>query len=146
MELNPYDLALIAGGFTVLGALIGALVTYWLALQLAQKTARREAGRALREAFEPELAALDPEAGQDTINIEDLLKAAWPRHRAAVSELMFHLPSHHRIGLEKAWHDYYRAGGSIRFFDYYINASGQTGNPRDRFRRKVEAIFAFTTV
>ena len=142
MTLSPYELALIAGAFT----LIGALITYWLAWELAKKTARQEAGRRLREAFEPELAALDPITGQKTNNIEGLLKDAWPRHRAAVSELMFHLPLRKRAGLATAWRDYYHLGGSICFLDYCQNLSDQTGNPRDRFRQKVEAILSFTNI
>jgi hypothetical protein len=113
-------------------------------MELAKKTARQQAGPKVREAFEPELAALDPITGEKTINIDGLLRAAWPRHRAAVSELMFHLPLRQSSGLERAWKDYYEVGGSIRFFDYQMNASGQTGN--DRFRQKVEAILSFTNI
>jgi len=60
MLLTAYDLALIAGGFTVVGTLVGALVIYRLALDLARVNAKRDTGRRLREAFAPELAALDP--------------------------------------------------------------------------------------
>jgi hypothetical protein len=37
MTLTAYDIALIGGGFTILGALIGALVTYFLAKDRAKQ-------------------------------------------------------------------------------------------------------------
>jgi hypothetical protein len=70
MNLSSYDLALIAGAFTVLGALIGSLVTYWLSLQLAKAHARMEAGHRLREAFAPEIAMIDPVGGNKDANVD----------------------------------------------------------------------------
>jgi hypothetical protein len=142
MQLSPYEIALIAGGFTIAGALVGSLVTYWLASRLATVNARRDAGRRLREAFAPELAALDPATSSKELNVEGLLGAAWPKHRAAVFELAFHLPQHQREGLERAWREYYfDAGGKTRFYDYYIGE-----NARDKFRERVNAILRFTQI
>ena len=142
MQLSPYEIALIAGGFTIAGALVGSFVTYRLALQLASVSARRDAGRRLREAFAPELAALDPAASSKEPNVEGLLGAAWPKHRAAVFELAFHLPQDQREGLERVWREYYfDAGGMPRFYDYYIGE-----NPRQKFLERVNAILTFTQI
>lgn len=143
MQLNPYEIALIAGGFTVIGALVGSFITYQLALKLAGHNARRDAGRRLREAFAPELAVLDPVTGSRDLNVESLLQSAWPRHRAAVSEFSFHLPPSKRAAFEAAWHEYYEVGGSIRFYDYYI---GDGENPRKSFQERVGAILEFTQI
>jgi len=110
---------LIAGGFTVVGALLGSFVTYRFALHLSSVNVRRDAGRRLREAFAPERASLHPITGAKDIDVERLLQASWPKHHAAVSELAFHLPQDQRAAFEHAWREYYEVGGSIRFFDYY---------------------------
>jgi len=141
MQLTASELALIAGGFTVLGALIGSMVTYSFALRLASVNARREAGRRLREAFSPELAALNPITGSKSLDVENLLQSAWPRHHVAVSELSFQLCKAERASLERAWHEYYVVGGSIRFFDYYMGE-----NPRKKFQERVHAILKHTQI
>ena len=141
MQLGPYEIALIAGGFTIVGALLGSFVTYRFALHLSSVNARRDAGRRLREAFEPERAALHPVTGAKGLDVERLLQASWPKHHAAVSELAFQLPQEQRASLEQAWRDYYEVGGSTRFFDYYMG-----DNPRQKFQERVDAILRFTQI
>lgn len=141
MQLGPYDIALIAGGFTVVGALLGSFVTYRFALHLSSVNARRDAGRRLREAFAPELASLHPVTGAKDIDVERFLQASWPKHHAAVSELAFHLPQEQRAVFEQAWREYYEVGGSICFLDYYMG-----DNPRQTFQERVNAILKFTQI
>ncbi len=141
MELGSYEIALIAGGFTIAGTLVGSFVTYRFALKLASVNSRRDAGRRLREAFAPELAALHPVTGPKDVDVEGLLQASWPKHHSAVSELAFHLPKEQREGLEAAFREYYEVGGSIRFFDYYMG-----DNPRQKFQERVNAILKFTQI
>jgi hypothetical protein len=138
MQLTPFQLAVISSGFSLLGVLFGSVLTYWCAVKLAKRNGRRDAGRRLREAFMPELAALDPVTGSKT-DVESVLRDAWPRHHAAVSELMFHLSPSKRVALEAAWRQYYEVGGSIRFFDYHFGNS-----PQDKFKERVGAILKFT--
>jgi len=57
-KMTP-EVSLIAGGFTILGALIGTLCGYWLAKRLASHTARISACAHLRAAFAPTLVKLD---------------------------------------------------------------------------------------
>ena len=135
MELAPYCVALIAGGFTVIGVLTGSLITYLLALQLSRANARRDASRRLREAFAPELAALDPAKSTKDVDVERLLDAAWPRHHAAIYELAALLKSTERDELVSAWRAYYYVGGSVRFFDYYMG-----DRPAETFAKRVNAI------
>lgn len=139
MQVGPYEIALIAGGFTIIGTLLGAFVTYRFALHLSRVNARLDAGRRLREAFEPERAALHPVSGIKDLDVEKFLQASWPKHHAAVSELAFQLPLKQRTLLEKAWSDYYEVGGSVRYYDYYMG-----DNPRLKFQERVDAILRFT--
>jgi hypothetical protein len=136
--VTPFQLAVISSGFSLLGVVFGSVLTYWCAVKLARRNARRDAGRRLREAFLPELAALDPVTGSTT-DVEHLLREAWPRHHAAVAELMFHLSPNKRAALETAWRQYYEVGRSIRFFDYHSGDS-----PYDKFKERVGAILEFT--
>ena len=141
MSLTPLQLVLISSGLSLTGALIGAAITYCYAVRLAKRNARREAGRQVREAFRPEIAAMDPVAGEEGRDVERLLREAWPKHHAAVSELMFHLPPHERAALETAWRAYYEVGGSIRFFDYHFG-----DKPWEIFQERVNDILKWTVV
>lgn len=141
-----------SSAIALLGVVVGSATTYCGALRLAKRDARREAGRRLREAFYPELAALDPATGsKNGAEVESLLREAWPRHRAAVSEFMIHLPAARRQSFEVAWRKYYERGSGIRFYDYHMTgsstddpASSSSGNPRERFMERVDAILRFT--
>jgi hypothetical protein len=141
MQLSPYEIALIAGGFTVVGAVLGSFITYRFALHLSSVNARRDAGRRLREAFAPELASLHPITGAKNIDMERFLQESWPKHHAAVSEVAFHLPQEQRAAFDKAWREYYEVGGSVRFFDYYIG-----DNPRQKFQERINAILKYTQI
>ncbi len=141
MNVCPYGITLIAGGFTILGVLIGVLVTYYFALRLASINSRRDAGRRLREAFAPELAALHPISGKKDINVENLLQEALIRHQTAIIEFQDYLRGAEKIQFEKVWKEYYEVGGSPRFFDYYMD---DNGNPRQCFQDRVNSILKFT--
>ena len=141
MPLSQLQVAFVSGSFSLLGVLVGALITYAFALRLGNRNARRDAGRRLREAFRPELALMDAVTDSKSIDVEHLLREAWPKHHAAVSELMFNLSAHKRAELEAVWREYYEVGGSIRFFDYHFG-----DHPLEKFRERVGAILKFTEV
>jgi len=141
MALTAYDIALIGGGFTVLGALIGASVTYCLALELARRNAKRDAGRRLREAFALELALMHPEHGKKDIKVEQILQDAFPKHSQAVIEFAFHLKDNEKKKFLKTWKEYYMVGGGVRFFDYYMGKDS-----RQLFTDRVNAILEFTEI
>lgn len=60
MNLSAYKIALIAGGFAIIGALLAAWLGYRFSLSLANVNKRRRAAMKLREAFKNELLALKP--------------------------------------------------------------------------------------
>jgi len=104
--------ALIAGGFTIAGVLLGAFLTFHFAGRLAKASARRDAGRRLREAFAIELAAMDAVGGVKDKDIEHLLQSAFPKHRTAVTEFAFYLSPPEREALERAWRNYFEVGAA----------------------------------
>src|SRR3989442_14222162 len=50
--------------------------------------------------------------------IEERLRTAFPRHRAAIVEFGFYLSANERENFEKAWRAYYEVGGSVSFLYY----------------------------
>jgi hypothetical protein len=85
MQLGAYEIALIAGGFGIVGALLGGFVSYRLALHIATvqfdnsvRLARinffKEAANNLRAAFVPQLAAVRLDQSKSAIDIQKLLE------------------------------------------------------------------------
>jgi len=141
MNINACDIVLIGGFFTVIGAFIGALTTYFFALKLAKLNAKREAGRRLREVFAPELSVMDPSQVQNNVDVEELLQSAFQKHKQAINEFAFYIKGKEKKRFIVAWEKYYMVGGSVRFFDYYI------GNyPRQLFKDRVNTILKFTEI
>jgi hypothetical protein len=98
----------------IVGALVGAWITYRFALTLAEKQfghlrelskieARRSAARDFFEAFAPELAIL--RSGASTmLDVTDLLRDAFnSRHSRAVEIFGRHLPSTERAAFFDDW-------------------------------------------
>jgi hypothetical protein len=98
----------------ILGALLGAFITYRFALKLANKQfaqlkeiskieSRRTAATDFIKALAPELAAL--RSGTDIIgNTADFLRAAYKeRHSQAVEIFMHYLPEAHRTSFGQDW-------------------------------------------
>jgi len=138
MNLTAYDIALIGGAFTVIGVLIGALMTYRFSLKLMQKSMKLEAGRRLVAAFSDELAALDPVNKKKDLNVEQLLHNSFNKHYTAILEFSGYLDAGDKKVFFEAWENYYKVGGSVRFYDYYMGEK-----PYDIFKERVESILKF---
>lgn len=145
VSVSAYGLALIAGGFTVVGTLLGGWVTYRFAICLSYRNAKREAGARLRSAFSTELGALDPVEGDKVDSVDKYLTAAFPKHREAVREFAFYLKAAERERFENAWNAFYLVGGGVLFHDYMDFMSNGTKQQQfGKFKQRVEAILAFT--
>jgi hypothetical protein len=156
MNQVNYLIPVIAGVFTILGVITGAFITYYFALKLADRNARREAGRRLREAFAPALAVLHPTSGDADAraHTDKMLADAFPKHRAAITEFGFYLSAKEREEFEEAWRKYYEVGGSVRFFDYMPNLCSETRGANGElvietgsyecFQERVHTILKFT--
>lgn len=109
MEINAYTLSVIAGGFTIVGALIGALSAYWLSIRLERDKERRAACAKLRAAFAPALAMIylarhhgpdDPP--DDVMFIQNEL----PKQAAAVEEFRAFVSNNDQVTYQTAWENY----------------------------------------
>jgi hypothetical protein len=127
---------IVTGLFAVLGGLLGFASAYWV----GRINAKREAGNKLRAAFAPELAKMRlPSTENNTI--EQLLTSAFPRHSVAVEEFRFWVTAKKRALYYAAWNAYWEVGGSVRFFDYYMNGDKKG---RELFEQRVNAILKFS--
>lgn len=142
LTVSAYGLALIGGGFTAVGVLLGGWLTYRFSLNLARWNAKHEAGARLRAAFAKELGALNPVSTDRIESVDQYLTVAFPKHRDAVGEFAWYLKDTERKLFEQAWKAYYEVGGSVRFYDYMMNGTKQ--EQFDRFKQRVDAILKFT--
>ena len=80
---------LVAGGFTLAGAFIAALVAYWLTVELEESKERRAACAKLRSAFAPALASIylgRHHGDHDRPVVGNVLKDSLLAHASAVEE------------------------------------------------------------
>ena len=124
MNLSPYEIALIAGGFTIVGTLLGAWLGYRFSLSLTNVTQRRRAAMKFREAFKDELLALNPAQYAMKVDLATFLENAFPKHRAAVFDFAYFLEPTERTAFYTAWREYYchpkaQNENTIPFFGQY---------------------------
>ena len=158
MELDAYTIAVIGGGLTITGALIGVVTTYRLSLHLAKTQAAhareladteafRTARAKLRAAFAPEIGELRvmgdywhdkprPSTTEKNIVVNILYKA-YPRHAAAIEEFRAYVSSADIAAYQDAWENYYKNG--FEDYDGYDSHS----KPFTLFDERINAIFRF---
>jgi hypothetical protein len=112
MYISPYILALISGGFGIVGALTGTYLAHLLAILRSQYEDRRFAGIELRKAFETELATLQFESHD--FKFKPFLEAAFLKHQMAVNNLRLFLSGKELTAFDEAWHEYYNYPGIDR--------------------------------
>lgn len=109
MEIDAYTLAFIGGGFTVIGAVIGALSAYWLATHLEKLKGHWAACAQLRAAFAPALAMIYLARQHGTNDRPDdvkFIKSELLRQAAAVEEFRVFIPESKREEYQSAWENY----------------------------------------
>ena len=120
MELSAYELALIAGGFTLAGAFIAAIAAYWLAIKLEESKERRAACAQLRSAFAPALATVylgRHHGTHDRPVVGNVLKESLLAHASAVEE--FRPFAADREAYQHAWEEYRK---TVREDNFYIDS------------------------
>jgi len=100
-------LAIFGFACTILGAAIGIVGSYFVAIRLARNHAKTIAGLRLRDAFAPEFIKLQTSEAFGLTEIPDMLKAAFPKHKMAVDEFMFSLKGKQLDAFDKIWREYY---------------------------------------
>ena len=106
-NVTAYDIAIIGGCFTVVGALIGALVAYWLTTKLEVFKERRTACAKFRTAFAPAIAQIylaRHHGTHDTPVIGNILKEALVSHASAVEDFRPFVCN--GVAYQEAWEQY----------------------------------------
>ena len=132
MNLSAFEIALIAGGFTIVGVLLGTIITYRFALRLSDIADKRLVGTKLREAFAPELATLHypPEGITIEWAVTEILKKSFDKHYTAVSEFRRFLSGKELTAFNKAWRTYYGYDDNDESFHYtFFEKYHRTSDP-----------------
>ena len=125
MELGAYEIALIGGGFTLLGAIIGGYIGYYFSGQLLSKQEFNKAAAEFRAAFVDEIRVIDSFYSIDieSTSIPNTLANAIEKHEKAL--MIFKdgfLCETDRTEIQKAWNEYtcheQPIGGRYSFSDY----------------------------
>lgn len=142
MNLTVYEVSIISGGFTIVGALIGAIATYRFSLHLSINQQRSIAAANFRATFSYTISQMTIAQTDKNISIEALLVRTFPDLATAVESYRPFVPCKDRQAYQEAWKNYHQVGGGIRFFDYYIHETGGDINaPYQLFKNRIEAIF-----
>ena len=116
--------AFIAIVSTSVGAIVGAIITYFCSLKIAERNHRKIAGAKLRAAFAPEIAEYKVRVKKSDFNLKggDFLNNALVKHSAAIEEYRWFVPIESQRAYQKAWDDYYWKHGGVYFTDYLVGA------------------------
>jgi hypothetical protein len=109
LNFGPYEIALIGGGFTLLGVLVGGLIGYRFSLALVKRQEFAKAASAFKSAFIQELRYLDHRYAPNRMGSDGVYKTlsdAFDRHEIAVINFRPYLCRKQRIGFDRAWDDY----------------------------------------
>lgn len=151
-NVTAYDIALIGGGFAVVGALIGALSAYWLATELARVKEYRAACVRLRAAFAPALAMIylaRHHGNHDRPNDHGFIQTELLRHAAAVEEFRVFVPDSKRSAYQETWESYRKDAhqdGYSRIGDEWGRAAdtGREVPHGEIIEEKIHALLRFT--
>lgn len=157
MTLSPYKLALIAGGFTIIGALIGGWIGFRNALSIYKISTFNKATGFLRNAFLPETIYLRHNAnigglGQ-SVHLHEKLRAGYLRHLKALEIFKNHLSATDKKAIDHAWDEYCHPNGipqnpdekrDFRFNGYMnIEESKGTERAKEVALKKIDNILKF---
>ncbi|MCK4828210.1 hypothetical protein KA005_71430 [bacterium] len=110
MQTSPYEIALIAGGFTIIGALIGGWIGYRNALRLHNITEFNKAAADFRNAFLPLTTFLKYNANIGGLgssnNLREILRTGYLCHLKALEIFKSYLSATDRAAINNAWDEY----------------------------------------
>lgn len=155
MQTTPYEIAIIAGGFTIVGALLGAWIGYRNALNLYNVTEFNKAATTFRNAFYPELIFLRhnakvAEAGSSSDFGEFLFHGYIHRHLEAFEVFRDYLSTEEKARIDKAWQEYcghYDHPNEPRFAQYSYKSTERETKDEELKQldlQRIEQILNFT--
>ena len=104
--VTAYDIAIIGGGFTVVGALVGGIVTYWFTAHLEDRKMAQIARVEFRSAFAEIYTATSATSTADNRAIYSILLASRSNHDRVAKAFASHLGFWRRRSFAKAWKHY----------------------------------------
>jgi len=137
--LENYEIALIGIGGSLVGVLVGALLTYRFALKLADRSERLQINRNLIKVFTSELSDVYPTAVNSPENIDPYLRSKFSKLQAAVAEFRLHLPCAEWEPFDQTWFEYYCStkrdiDRDCQVYHHYMNFSG-TSTENEEFNQ-----------
>ncbi len=111
MNIGAYEIALIGIGGTIVGAILGAWLTYRFSLNLSDINDRREANRKFLSTFHNELSDIYPTPVNWPDDIDSYLRSKFKFLQAAVGEFRHYLPIDEWDSFDKAWFNFYCSTG-----------------------------------
>jgi len=148
MQISAYDLALIAGGFTIIGALVGAIAAYWLAICLEKNKEHRAACATFRAAFAPTLAFIyiaKHHGNHDQPDIDTYLKNALLDHGSAIEKFRPFIQCNDCASYQKAWEDY-RNISAMDSYSAAVEAKTQNSQLTEFYENKMLNILRFAKI
>ncbi|MBF0376290.1 MAG: hypothetical protein HQK72_02290 [Desulfamplus sp.] len=126
MNLSPYELVIIAGGFTIVGALIGGLIAFRNTISIYNLSEFNKAASLFREAFYPEIIFIKHNAiiagSGSSDSLSTFLSAGYlHRHLKAFETFKYYLSVKESEKIDKAWKEYCYDPNNpkILFFEQY---------------------------
>jgi hypothetical protein len=126
--VTAYDIAIIGGGFAVVGALVGGLVAYWFTVQLEHRKLAQVARVEFRVAFAPTIAFIyiaRHHGTHDRPDIDAHIKGTLLLHGSAVELFRRFVASERQDGYQEAW-EKYRKSAAMGHEDRIIEEWGES--------------------
>jgi len=163
LNLSAYEIVTIAGGFTIIGALIGAWATYRLSIKLSQRAydnaidlmQRQEFNKAaaeFRNVFLPETTFLKHHANIGGLgssnNLHEILNSGYLRQLKALEIFKSYLSSKERANIDKVWQEYCRRTDDPNVFYFEQYSTKNVSKEREKELKelalqKIEEILKF---
>lgn len=108
-NVTAYDIAIIGGGFTIVGALIGSLVGYWLSRLTTDYNTFVAAKSKLRATFSPILGQIylaSKHGNHDRPCVESFVKERLLACASAIEEFRPHVSDDEKKSYQDAWEEY----------------------------------------
>jgi hypothetical protein len=152
MQLTAYEIALIAGGFGISGALLSALVSYRFALKIASTnfnnslalfkiSSHKEAASNLQSAFAPKLDEIKFSQAQSTGEIQKILEVGIDSLTTDMAKFRFHV-SPENLSVYDAACKEYKDVARIRNKNYELGDKTAC----QMFEEKIHAVLRFTNL